>query len=80
MQNKMNDLDNHLFEQIERLKDEDLTDAQFKVELSRSKAMVEVASQIIESRKLQLDCVKLIGTGKVHEDVSKQITWNTDKK
>jgi hypothetical protein len=42
--------------------------------------MVELASQIIESRKLQLDCVKLIGGGKIHEDATKQLNWTGDKK
>lgn len=78
MRNKMTDLDNHLFEQLERLKDPDLSEDDFKKEIQRSKGMVEVASQIIESRKMQLDFVKLVGSGRIENDFINQLGW-TDK-
>jgi len=75
----MTDLDNHLFEQLERLKDPELSEDDFKKEMQRSKGMVEVASQIIESRKLQLDVVKLVGSGRLHEDESNKLSWSGSK-
>lgn len=51
-------LNNHLFEQLERLNDEDLTDEEFKKEIDRSKAMTGVSKQIIDNAKLALDAEK----------------------
>lgn len=79
MRNKMTDLDNHLFEQLERLKDPDLSEDDFKKEIQRSKGMVDVASQIIESRKMQLDFVKMVGSGKYDPAFTNQLGW-TEKK
>lgn len=39
MKNKLVDLNNHLFEQLERLNDDELTDADLEKEIKRSKAM-----------------------------------------
>lgn len=54
MKNKLPDLNNHLFEQLERLNDESLTPLQSRHEYQRAKAMVEVADQIIKGAALQL--------------------------
>lgn len=61
------DLNNHLFEQIERLNDTELEADQLETEINRSKAMVDVSKQIIENSKLALDAQKLRAeyTGKV---------------
>lgn len=61
------DLNNHLFEQIERLNDTELEGDQLETEINRSKAMVDVSKQIIENSKLALDAQKLKAeyTGKV---------------
>lgn len=52
MKNTLTDLNNHLFDSLERLMDEDLTEKQFEKEITRSKAVTEVAEQIIENGKL----------------------------
>jgi hypothetical protein len=54
MKNKLSDLNNHLFAQLERLSDEDLTDEQLVVEYSRTKAMTDVAKTIINNAELVL--------------------------
>ena len=58
--NKLIDLNNHLFEQMERLNDEDLTSDELKLELARAKAMSQVAGNIIENARLALDGAKAI--------------------
>ena len=55
MKNKLTDLNNHLFEQLERLNDEDLIGDKLAEEINRSKAITGVASQIIGNAKLALD-------------------------
>lgn len=45
----MIDLNNHLFEQMERLNDDELNNEELDKEIRRAKAMTEVSSQIIEN-------------------------------
>jgi hypothetical protein len=54
MKNKMIDLNNHLFEQLERLNDEDLKGDDLKLEMDRAKAITGIASQIIANGQLVL--------------------------
>lgn len=60
MKNKITDLNNHLFAQLERLGDEDLTEEQLKVEVQRAKAITDVSSKIIDCAKTTLDAAKLL--------------------
>lgn len=57
--NKSIDLNNHLFEQLERLNDEDLTDEQLEKEIERSKAMTSIARVIIDNGRLALDAQEM---------------------
>ena len=59
MKNKLTDLNNHLFAQLERLGDEDLTGEQLAEEISRSKAVTGLASQIIANGTLVLKAVEM---------------------
>lgn len=59
--NKMEDLRDHLFAQLERLSEEDLTQEEFEKEVKRAEAIKEVASQIIQSAKVEVDFVKATG-------------------
>lgn len=60
MKNKMVDLNNHLFAQLERLSDEELTPEQIEVEVKRSDAIVAVSDQICRGADLQLKAVKIL--------------------
>ena len=60
MKNKISDLNNHLFAQLERLSDEDLTAEQIDQEAKRGEAMVAVADQIIRAQTLQIRAAELI--------------------
>lgn len=54
MQNKLVDLNNHLFAELERLGDEDLKGEKLNDEINRAKAVTCVASQIISNGGLVL--------------------------
>ena len=58
--NSMTDLTNHLFEQLERLNDEELSDEELAKECNRAKAMEGIAKTIIDNRKLALDTAKFL--------------------
>ncbi len=67
MKNRLVDLNNYLFEQIEALLDKELTDDELKVEILRARSITEVASQIIENGKLALSVQKALGAGAAEE-------------
>lgn len=54
MNNKLIDLNNHLFAEMERLGDEDLKGEDLDKEIERAKAITGVASQIIANGALAL--------------------------
>ena len=54
MKNKLSDLNNHLFEELERLNDEDLTGDALMEEIKRSEAITDIAGKIIENGSLVL--------------------------
>ena len=58
MRNKLTDLHNHLFEQLERLNDDDLQDEKLMDEIRRADAMCKVTGQIISNGRLMLDSLK----------------------
>ena len=59
MKNTLQDLNNHLFAQLERLTDEDLTDEQLEHEIKRSKSVVSVAHTIVDNTRVQVDIYKI---------------------
>jgi hypothetical protein len=58
VKNKLSDLNNHLFEQLERLNDDDLKGDDLRREISRAQAMCGVAAQVISGGRLVLDAAK----------------------
>ncbi len=60
MKNKLTDLNDHLFAQLERLSDEGLTAEQIAQEVSRTDAIVDVSEQIIRNADIQLKAVDLV--------------------
>ena len=54
MKNRLSDLHNHLFMQLERLNDESLKGEDLRAELDRAKAISAVASQIVSNGHLVL--------------------------
>jgi hypothetical protein len=58
--NKLSDLNDHLFAQIERLSDESLTPEQVDKEAKRGKAIVALADQVVKNAALQVHVAKLV--------------------
>jgi hypothetical protein len=63
MKNRLSDLNNHLFAQLERLSDEDLTPEQIDQEAKRGEAIVGIADQIIRNAALQIQAAKIAFDG-----------------
>lgn len=59
--NTLSDLNNILFEQLERLNDTDYEGEKLKEEIDRAKTMTSVAGQVISNADLILEGQKLIG-------------------
>lgn len=58
MRNTISDLNNYLFEALEKLSDDSLDNETMDKELKRSKAITNVAKTIIDNGKLGLDVMK----------------------
>lgn len=58
MKNTLEDLNNHLFEQLERLNDDDLAQEDLEKELRRAEGMTNIAEQIIRNGELQYKAAK----------------------
>ena len=59
MRNTLGDLNLHLFEQLERLNDEELKGENLKEEIMRAKAVTDIAAKIIDNANTVLDAKKL---------------------
>lgn len=60
MKNKLTDLNNHLFAQLERLNDESISPDDLAKEIQRTDAMSTIANQIINTANVALDAAKLV--------------------
>lgn len=59
MKNKLPDLNNHLFAELERLSDESIKGEALVEEVERAKAVVSVATKITDVAKVAIDAEKL---------------------
>lgn len=58
MKNTLGDLNNHLFQQLERLNNKNLKGEQLQEEINRAKAVSDVANKIIDNESLVLEAKK----------------------
>jgi len=56
--NKLTDLNNHLFAELERLGDEDLKGEDLQEELGRAKGIAQISSQVIQNANTILNAAK----------------------
>jgi len=63
IKNKLIDLNNHLFAEMERLSDEDLKGDELQEEICRAKSVSNVAAQIINNASLALRAQIAINDG-----------------
>ena len=61
--NKLSDLNDHLFAQLERLNEENLTPEQIKSEVARAKAITGISSQVVNNARVQLEAIRMVSTG-----------------
>lgn len=61
MKTKITDLREHLFAQLERLGDETLDEEALQREISRGKAISDVANSVIGSAKVEVEYLKTTG-------------------
>lgn len=71
MKNKLTDLNNHLFAQLERLSEEGLTAEQIAQEVDRTEAIVSVSEQIVKNADIQLKAVTILSN---HERMRPHLT------
>jgi hypothetical protein len=60
MKNKLSDLNDHMFAQMERLADESITPEVLEREVKRGEAMVGIADGIMRNAALQLAAARLV--------------------
>lgn len=58
VKNTLGDLNNFLFEQLEKLADDDIKGDELEGEIRRSEAMAKVSEQIIKTGELQLRAIQ----------------------
>lgn len=63
--NKISDLNDHLFAQLERLNDETMKPEKMELEFEKARAISSVAAQIIKANKLTIDAMRLMSSGSV---------------
>jgi len=66
--NKLKDLNNHLFAQLERLSDEDYSEEKIETEIKRAKAISGLASEVLKIAKLSVDVTKMVSSGQCFPD------------
>lgn len=67
MKNKLSDLNNHLFAQLERLGNESLKGEDLAREIERSHAITSVAKEVISNGRLVLDAQRQYDSGNMHK-------------
>lgn len=79
MKNKLIDLNNYLFEQIEKLNDDDLTQEQLSQQISKAETISKISKTIIETAQLQLDAIKVAADNGVVKPKAFQLLLGADK-
>lgn len=73
MKNKLSDLNNHLFAQLERLSDEGVTGKALQEEIDRSKAITGVAREIVLNGRLALEAQKCLSENLISKNTAPEM-------
>ena len=68
MKNKMTDLNNHLFSQLEKLLDPDLSDDELKKEIARAGAVSSIAANIIQNANTAIKAMSIFENRQIESD------------
>ena len=68
MKNKMTDLNNHLFLQLEKLLDPDLSDDELKKEIARAGAVSSIAANIIQNVNTAIKAMSMFENRQIESD------------
>lgn len=60
MKNNLSDLNNYLFEQIERINDDSLSDLDLDKAISKARTIVNLAETVIKNQELQLKAATIL--------------------
>ncbi len=79
MKNTLSDLNNYLFEAIERINDDELSDEELDKEIKRSESVNKIAKTIIDNGNLALQAKKHLDEYGRGEDVEMPMLGITNK-
>lgn len=79
MRNNITDLNNHLFAELERLGDEELSGEDLDREIVRAKAISDVSKQIIDSARVSLEAVSLQAEWGGRQNIEMPVMLETKK-
>ena len=79
MKNTLADLNNYLFESIERLNDDELSSEELDKEIKRSEAVQKIAKTIIDNGSLALQAKKHFDEYGIEQNVEIPLLGITDK-
>lgn len=83
MKNTLTDLNNYLFEELERLTDDSLNDEQLQKEITRSQEVTSVATTIIQNGALALKTISQLneyGIETPKESIPPMLEMNKNEK
>ncbi len=79
MKNTLSDLNNYLFESIERLLDDELSDDELEKEIKRTETVQKVAKTIIDNGALALQAKRHFDEYGIEQNVEIPLLGITDK-